>query len=89
MSPEAQGRPIRLKVTCLHLRHKLMYCDDQHATAGMVDDSSDTRVYLCAKTQEVLGPDDRPVHPEDCKPGRACYCHGGPVEPATQAESRA
>jgi hypothetical protein len=70
-------RPVRLRVTCMHLRHKLMYCDDRHAQRGLVDVNSDTRVFLCAKTQEVLGPDDRPVGVAECSHGRTCYCHGG------------
>ena len=78
-------RPVQLKVSCLNIRHKLMYCDDRHDAPGMVDDSSDTRVFWCVKTQAVLGPDDRPVHPTACKAGRSCYCHGAPHEPATQA----
>jgi hypothetical protein len=77
-------RPVSLKVTCLHLRHKLMYCDRRHDLPGMVDDSSSTRVFFCVKTQDSLGPDDAPVHPGDCKAGRACYCHGGPSEPGAQ-----
>jgi hypothetical protein len=83
MSSPQNDRPVRLKVSCLNIRHKLMYCDDRHDAPGMVDDSSDTRVFLCCKTQEVLGPDGAPVHPEDCKAGRACYVHGGPSAEAT------
>jgi hypothetical protein len=70
-------RPVRLRVTCMHLRHKLMYVDDRHRQRGVVDVNSDTRVYWCAKTQEGLGPDDFAVGPGDCSNGRACYCHGG------------
>ena len=70
-------RPVRLRTTCMHLRHKLMYCDARHAQRGLVDVNSDTRVFLCAKTQEVLGPDDRPVGVGECSNGRSCYCDGG------------
>ena len=70
-------RPVKLRVTCMHLRHKLMYVDERHAQRGMVDVNSDTRVYWCAKTQESLGPDRRHVAPDVCSNGRACYCHGG------------
>jgi hypothetical protein len=89
MSGAANGefRPVRLRVSCLHLRHKLMYCDERHATPGMVDDSSDTRVFWCVKTQENRGPDGGAVRPAECHAGRSCYCHGGPSEPET--ESRA
>ena len=87
MNPPSNSefRPVQLKVSCLHIRHKLMYCDDRHATPGLVDDTSSTRVFFCVKTQEVLGPDGQPVHPSDCRPGRACYCHGAPHEPTEAA----
>ena len=83
MTTNSPLRPVTLKVSCLHIRHKLMYCDERHATPGLVDDTSDTRVFFCVKTHEVLGPDDKPVHPGVCKSGRACYCHGAPHEPST------
>lgn len=65
-------RPLNLEPACLHLRHKMMYVDPRQATPGYVDNGSDTRVFLCARTQEVLGPDDGPVGPEVCGTGRAC-----------------
>ena len=67
---------VKLQVSCQSIRHKLMYVDEQHATPGLVDDSSDTRVFFCLKTQESLGPDGESVSPGDCKQGRACYCGG-------------
>jgi hypothetical protein len=70
-------RPVHLEISCLHLRHKLMYVDERQATPGLVDDSSDTRIFWCVKTQESLGPDAEPVSPGDCTPDRACYCRGG------------
>ncbi len=70
-------RPVRLRITCMHMRHKLMYVDDRHAQRGLVDFNSETRVFLCAKTQEVLGPDDQPVGVAECSNARACYCDGG------------
>lgn len=81
----SDGAPaIDLRPACVHLRHKLMYCDERQATPGMVDDSSDTRVFFCTRTHESLGPDDEPVSPGDCTPERSCYCrslekHGGPT----------
>jgi hypothetical protein len=83
-TPTAAGtfRPVQLKVSCMNIRHKLMYCDDRHATPGLVDDTSSTRVFFCVKTGDVLGPDDQPVHPTECKAGRACYCHGAPQLPS-------
>ncbi len=66
-------RPVKLETSCLHLRHKLMYVDERQATPGMVDDSSDTRVFFCVLSQDPLGPDGQPVGPEDCIPARGCY----------------
>lgn len=76
-APCPLDRPVKLRITCMHLRHKLMYVDERHAQRGMVDVNSDTRVYWCAKTQEALGPDQQHVAPDVCSNGRACYCHGG------------
>lgn len=59
---------------CLNLRHKMMFLDSSQSTPGMVDDSSDTRVFWCTKTQEVLGPDGLPVSPGECATMRECYC---------------
>lgn len=69
-------RPVKLRVACLNIRHKLMYVDERHAARGMIDINSQTRIYWCAKTQESLGPDGVSVSPGDCSMGRACYCHG-------------
>ena len=65
--------PIKLKPCCVNLRHKMMYCDPRQSTPGLVDDQSDTRVYLCMESQEVLGPDGGTVNPRICQAGRACY----------------
>ena len=65
--------PLNLQPCCLNLRHKMMYCDPRQAVPGTVHEGSETRIYLCAKTQEVLGPDDHPVHPRRCGTGRACF----------------
>ena len=67
-------RPVELKVCCQSIRHKLMYVDERHATPGMIDDSSSTRIFFCVKTQESLGPDGEPVSPTDCAATRSCYC---------------
>jgi hypothetical protein len=67
-------RSVNLQPACLHLRHKLMYVDEDQSTPGMVDDSSDTRIFFCTKTQESLGPDGEPVTPKMCHPGRDCHC---------------
>lgn len=67
---------VRLQPACFDLRHKLMECDSRHMVRGMVDDSSDTRVFFCAKTQDQFGPDGETVDPDVCHTGRACHCHG-------------
>ena len=69
-------KPVKLQVSCLHIRHKLMYCDARQSTPGMVDDSSDTRVFFCVKTQEALGPDGESVSPTKCTHARNCYRSG-------------
>lgn len=67
-------RPLHLRPCCLHLRHKMMYVDPRQMTPGMVDDGSDTRVFLCMKTQNAIGPDDGPVAPSACdSEGRSCF----------------
>jgi len=69
-------RPVNLKPTCLCLRHKLMYVDGRQASPGMVDDSSDTRIYFCSTSQDSLGPDAHPVHPQDFTAARPCFRKG-------------
>lgn len=64
---------IQLESCCRHLRHKMMYCDSRHAARGMVDDSSDTRVFFCVKTGDSLGPDARAACPSGCQAGRRCH----------------
>jgi len=74
IQPQTDEAPLSLRPSCTHIRHKLMYCDSRHDVPGMVDDSSSTRVFFCTKSQEVLGPDGEPVHPETCSSGRPCFC---------------
>ena len=71
-----EAEPVNLQVSCLHIRHKMMYCDARQSTPGMVDDSSDTRVFFCQHTQEALGPDGEPVSPTECTHARNCYHTG-------------
>lgn len=66
--------PIHLKVACTNLRHKMMYLDERQRQVGLVDDSSDTRVFWCVRTQESLGPDGEAVSAKRCSPNRGCYC---------------
>ncbi len=69
----------KLVPACLYLRHKMMYVEDRHSRIGMVDDSSDTRVFFCTLTGEPLGPDVAPVSPTECTPDRRCFCKGRDV----------
>jgi hypothetical protein len=52
---------------CSCLRAKTMFYDtDDHENASV------SGPFWCAHTQTVLGPDDRPVEAETCRPGRSC-----------------
>ena len=66
--------PLNLQPACLHLRHKLMWVDSRQNVPGMVDDSSDTRIFFCMKSHEQLGPDGAPVGPRRCTAERGCFC---------------
>lgn len=70
----SEFRTVSLQVSCQNLRHKLMYVDMRQNTPGLVDDSSDTRIFFCNKTQDQFGPDNEPVGPKDCSQSRSCYC---------------
>lgn len=76
--------PLHMQPCCRNIRHKMMYCDPRQATPGMIDGSSETRVLLCVLTQEVLGPDDKPVSLKACTPDRPCYC--GAQKPESWAD---
>ncbi|MGD9791425.1 MAG: hypothetical protein AB7Q00_10020 [Phycisphaerales bacterium] len=71
-------RPVQLQVSCRNLRHKMMYCDERQSSPGLIDDTSDTRVFFCIKTFDALGPDHEPVCPKSCTHSRACY-HESPA----------
>jgi len=81
------SHPLNLKPCCVNLRHKMMYVDERQATPGMVDDGSDSRVFLCLLTSETIGPDDLPVGPSRCdSSGRACFRGTArPIEPTIGA----
>ncbi len=66
-------KPLNLVSTCVSLRHKLMYVDVRHATPGLLDTNSDTRVYWCLKTQDCRGPDGQHVGPCQCSQSRSCF----------------
>jgi len=74
-NPADEERTVSLQVACMHLRHKMMYCDERQSTPGMVDDSSNTRVFFCIQSYDSIGPDAKPVAPKLCTPDRNCYKH--------------
>lgn len=57
---------------CDSLRSKKFFMLDALATSA--DQYLDSTNHCwCRETQEVIGPDNKRVHPESCTPGRACY----------------
>lgn len=72
-SEHAPMREVALRPACGALRHKLMYVDERQARPGLVDTNSTTRVFVCARTGDGLGPDDRAVEPGACCSGRGCF----------------
>jgi len=52
---------------CCCLRAKTMFYDtEDHKTGNL------SGPFWCSHTQTVLGPDDKPVEAETCRPGRTC-----------------
>lgn len=72
----AAGPDVKLEMLpcCLDLRHKMMDVDVRHMTPGLVDDSSETRVFWCMRTQDFLGPDGEVVDPDACGSGGGRSC---------------
>jgi hypothetical protein len=57
---------------CGSLRSKKFFMLDRLATSP--DDYLDAANHVwCYHTQEVIGPDNKRVTPENCTPGRSCY----------------
>jgi hypothetical protein len=57
---------------CGSLRSKKFFLLDRLASSP--DDYLDAANHVwCCETQEVIGPDNRRVHPDGCGPGRGCY----------------
>ncbi len=60
---------------CSNLRHKMMYVmAEPDPNESTFFDAYDIGAYWCTSTQHAIGPDGRPVHPNDCKSGRGCCC---------------
>ena len=70
-STDAEATPI-LSPFCGSLRSKKFFILDAMATIAeqYIDASNHC---WCRETQEVIGPDNRRVHPDNCQPGRSCY----------------
>jgi hypothetical protein len=61
---------------CEHLRHKGMYVlTVVDADESKFYDPYDATAYWCIRTMRGLGPDGKPVHADDCQPGRGCCEH--------------
>jgi hypothetical protein len=57
---------------CGSLRSKKFFMMDKLATTA--EDYLDSANHCwCKETQEVIGPDNQRVHPDNCIPGRSCY----------------
>lgn len=57
---------------CRSLRSKKFFMLDRLATNA--EDYLDAANHVwCSHTQEVIGPDNKRVSPENCTPGRSCY----------------
>ena len=57
---------------CGQLRSKKYFMLDRLATSP--EDFIDAANHVwCCETQEVIGPDNRRVSTDNCRPGRACY----------------
>lgn len=57
---------------CAKLRTKTMYLNVEWRHEPDEPGCSNSAVFWCLKTMEVLGPDDLPANPDACRAGRAC-----------------
>jgi hypothetical protein len=71
MANESTPTPL-LSPFCGSLRSKKYFMLDRLATSA--DEYLDATNHVwCCETQEVIGPDNRRVNPDNCCPGRSCY----------------
>ena len=64
---------------CGRLRSKKYFMLDRLATSA--DDYIDAANHVwCCETQEVIGPDNYNVSPDNCVPGRSCYISALPQQ---------
>ena len=54
---------------CKHLQSKEMF----YETATPPGDEHGSGIFWCARTQNCLGPDNKPAETEGCLPERRCY----------------
>ena len=59
---------------CRHLRTKKLYTGmlPEKAFMRKEPENASPSHFWCNLTQNQVGPDDGPVHPDSCTPGRAC-----------------
>lgn len=57
---------------CGSLRSKKFFMLDGLATKAEQYIDAANHVWCC-ETQQVIGPDNKQVHPDVCVPGRSCY----------------
>ena len=60
------------RLICQNLRTKASYVPSIRTENYLVESDHKTQ-YWCIKTMKVIGPDDKFVIPENCKPGRKCF----------------
>jgi len=60
------------RLICQNLRTKASYVPGIR-TENYLSEPDPMSQYWCVKTMKVIGPDDRPVEPEDCKTVRKCF----------------
>ena len=60
-------RKQELPLCCSNLRCKQMYYE------GRRPEITDTTIFWCVRTIFPLGPDNEPVDPQICQPGRTCF----------------
>jgi hypothetical protein len=70
MSPRPTD-PAALRRLCRHLRVKTDYYENDRE--GRPEHLDCPEFPWCDLTAREVGPDDGPVHREDCAPGRRCF----------------
>jgi len=60
---------------CKNLRTKKMFIPHPElgAETPSIEPAGGSSHFWCNRTLTEVGPDDHPVHPDCCKPGRKCF----------------